>query len=347
MVQVGEANRRAQLPRPSSIGEPVVSHSRRIVPVFLVAALALAACGDDEEDSGDSASEGFPMTVQDCGDREVTIEEPPSTVLTIGPDAPILMWAAGAADKITTRSNEGDASLGAAAESLRDIPLVSPDGTPSQEVIIGADPDVVLSYTLPDGTAEFLDGAGIDSLVHSTYCDDRRTGPFEGYEEIYRDIERYGAIFGTGEEAAVKVGELRGRVAAVEPAARGGAVQTAAAVFAPVDPLYTYGNESMIHTMIETVGLTNVFADVAKRSIETSIEELIARDPDVIVMLASGTSGIDAEEARALLAGLPGMGGVSAIRENRVMVFEVVHVNTTPLFIDSLETMAEQLATYE
>lgn len=295
----------------------------------------------------------FPLTFEDCG-REVTLDQRPERILTMGSTAALLMWAAGATDAITTRASEGNAPLGPAADDLASVPIISADDDLSQEVIIGEDPDLVISYGLNLTTPEDLEAAGIASVVNAGFCDGTGSGPnADGrvtFEEVFADIELYGRIAGTQDVAERAVADYQNRVAAVESAAEGTSVTTAAALTIGDGPQLTaYGVGSMQHTQLEKLGLTNVFDDIDERLADISTEELLSRNPDVIVLLDSGLgiAGDEASEVLDQLNTLPGAGDVTAIAKGQVIPLGVPYLLGSPLAVDGLEIIAEQIAAYE
>lgn len=326
----------------------------KIVPLLVAGLLALGACAGADNNGGTGASGGFPMTVQSCG-REVTVEEPPERVMTMGPEAPTLMAAAGAAEEIDIRAAEFGYPLGRYEDALADVRLISSLEEPSREVIIAQEPDLVIHYGLSATTPEDLAAAGIDSIVVSGLCDEQSGANPDGdvdFDDVYRDIELYARMVGTEEAASRTVADLRGRVAAARERFRGVVggtreVRTAAAVYFSGGALGGYGNQNMTHTQIEALGLTNVFADVEERTFELSPEELIARDPDVIVLLHGNTPDESVEDAKRKLGDLPGAGGTTAVREDRIIPLRVTYLVGSPLAVDGLETMAEGIGRFE
>lgn len=340
---------------------------RRTVPFTLAALLAVTACGSDDDDSTDASSPGaagppasatpeevgtFPLTVSDCG-REFVIEQRPERVLTQASTAATLMWAAGAADQITTRTSEGDVDLGPAAEDLAKVPVISNDEELPLESIIGEQPDLLITagrnlYSEPD-----LQAVGIDSLVNLSFCDGSGSGPADGpvtfEDDVFPDIELYGKIFGTEDVAEAKVAELRERIAAIEESVGDTPLTRMAAIGQPDGTsVNAYGLPSLTHDQIEILGLVDVFGDLPDRFTEVSVEEFIQRDPEVLVVLVGG-GGVDGspDEVLASLQALPGAQDVSAIREGRVIGLGSPYLLGGPLAVDGLETMAEAIAGYE
>lgn len=313
---------------------------RRMLPTMLVVGLlGLGACGGDQP-AGAGRPGTFPLTVPSC-ERTVTIDQPAQRVLTIASDSATALAAVGAADLIVARSAEGGAPLGRYEEELRGIPQITTNGEPSREVIIGQQPDLVVSYTGLETPAADLEAAGIDSIFPSWRCD--TTADYDG---IYRTLETYGQIFGTEDVATRIVADLRTRVGAVERQFQGDSRRTAANVYVSENRLRVYGGPSLSNTVLETLGLTNVFADVDKRLIDVSTEELLARNPDVIVLTFGGSeTGIkDGADAERALRSMTPLDQLTAVRENRLIAINFTYLVGGPLAVDGLETIAQGLA---
>ncbi len=309
--------------------------------MLLVASLLLlSACGGGDQSAAAGPADKFPLTVPSC-DRTVTIEEPAKRVLTVASDSATALAAIGAADLIVARSAEGGAPLGPYEDELRDIPQVTTNGEPSREVIIGQQPDLVVSYAGLETPAADLEAAGIDSIVPSWRCD--TTADFDG---IYRTLETYGQILGTEDVATRTVADLRRRVSSIEGQSLGGSRRTAANVYVSENRLRVYGGPSMSNTVLETLGLTNVFADVNQRLIDVNTEELLARNPDVIVLTFGGseTSIKDGADAERVLRNMTPLDQLTAVRENRLIAINFTYLVGGPLTVDGLETIAQELA---
>ena len=102
---------------------------------------------------------------------------------------------------------------------------------------------------------------------------------------------------------------------------------------------YAYGTASMAHPQLEAAGFRNVFDDVDERVFEVTIEELLGRNPDVLVLLHSDGDPAAVEKA---LTGLPGAGDLTAVRTGNVMtqLFNFTEP-PTPLSIDGLERIVD------
>ncbi len=282
------------------------------------------------------------MIVQNCG-REITIEERPERVLTIGAEAPTLVAAAGAADRLVARSGEYGSPLGRYESALEGVPeLTTGHDDPATEAIIGQDPDLVI--TRGSESAEALEAAGVDRIVIGGRCrgpDDEVTA--EGtFDEVYSDIELYGRLLGTGDAATTAVADLRERVTAVEQRFGEAPQRRAAAVIYAEGGIGSYGRLSIAHQQMQALGLSKVFAGSPERFFEPSIEEIIERDPQALIVLYD-EKGETAEGNRARLLAQPELAEVSAIRDGDILVLPFALSASSPLAVQGLETLADQL----
>lgn len=321
----------------------------KILVLALCGALVIAGCGDDERTAGAGptavADSSFPMTLDNCG-RKVTIDKAPETILTIGSDPAAAVVAAGGGDRIVGRSSEGGAPLGPFARALDRVAQITRNDPPSLEAVIGKAPELIVSYEL-DGTdlPAGLASSGIEQLTPAWRCD---TGGV-GFDDVYDQIEELGKLFGTSDVADAAVTKLRSRQEAVEQRFSEASKRTATAIYVAESGLSAYANRSVDHTIIKTLGLTDVFADVAKRNVEVSIEELIKRDPDVIIATfgGSGTKIKTGADATKALRAIPGVNRLAAVREGRIIPIHFGYLVGGPLAVDGLEQIGTKLATLQ
>ncbi|MEU3308866.1 ABC transporter substrate-binding protein [Nocardiopsis sp. NPDC006832] len=323
-----------------------VTAGARLTCLSVVAALVMTSCGDGatvECEGGAGSPEGYPLTMENCG-HEITFEAPPERV-TLLESAPVtILDGIGVFDRVRSRAGHFpleyyDDEL---ARKVQDVEAFSEDMDASghlmisEEVVVAQSPDLVLG--LPDGvTRAGLADAGAMVLTQELYCEGSRGET--SFDDLYAEIDRYGRIFDRAQEAETLNAELSDRVAAVEGRTRD--EDRSAAVLYPSaggGPLYTYGTASMAHPQLAAAGFENVFADIDERVFEVQTEELITRDPDVLIVLYQGAEQ-DAEDA---LSRRSGLGVVSAVSEGDVyyQLFNFTEP-ASPLAVDGLESIAE------
>jgi iron complex transport system substrate-binding protein len=318
--------------------------------VLIIASwVTLASCAGGGEPAATfpAANSKFPMTVSSCG-QQVTIDHPPTRVLTVETDTSTALAAVGASNRIVARAGEGDSPLGGYADELSGIPQIGandPD-PPSREVVLSQRVDLVVAGHISLQWKQDLEAAGLQVLVPAWFCGAIQSdaGPAD-FTGIYRTLETYGQIFGTEDIARRTVTDLRNRVAKVEQQFRGIAPRTAADVYVATEQLYVYGGLSLNNTVLTTLGLTNVFADLKERTAEASTENLIARDPTVILLNYGSNYGItDGTDAIRAFNAIPPLDRLTAVREQRLLTLNYSYLVGGPLAVDGLEMLATQLA---
>uniref|UniRef100_UPI00315897FA ABC transporter substrate-binding protein n=1 Tax=Microbacterium sp. CPCC 204701 TaxID=2493084 RepID=UPI00315897FA len=325
-----------------------VSRTRRALAAALAAlALTMAGCAETSAPRAADAEPGatrYPLTVENCGEK-VVFDAPPERVILLESAAVTILDGLGVLDRVVARAGsfpDGyyDADLTRRIEgitSLSDDIDASGHLTMSTEVVLAHEPDLALG--LPEGiTREALRDGGVNTLVQPVYCTSGESDASFG--TLYEQIRMFGAVFDRADEAQAIVNDLESRVTAVEDATADAALRTAAVLYPSIGggPLYAYGRASMSQPQLEAAGFENVFADTAERVFEVSIEELIARDPDILVLLHQG----DADGAVAELARLPGSEALRAVQQGDVLpqLFNFTEP-PTPLSVTGLEKIVE------
>ncbi len=348
-----------------------------------VAALALvaAACGDDDAGSAadttaappapaataapatDAATEpspapatdmaadmaaGFPFTFTNC-DQEFTLDAPPERVLLMEAAAPSLLFAAGAIDRVVARIEDFPPEYYTPdeIEILSAIPALQAEATStggvevSLEAIIEYEPDLVIGYDTETITADALADVGIQLYIMPPFCE---SPPKPSFDSIVDEVRFYGQLFGTSEVADAAADELAATVASAAdaPVADG---KTAAALYVSSDgsAIYAYSALGMVHPQMEALGMTNVFAELSERVPEVSIEEVIDRNPEILVLLYDDT-GLTPDEIAALVTDLPGASSITAVTDGAVypLLFNYAEP-PTPLVVKGLSVLAAQI----
>ncbi|HZK04785.1 MAG TPA: ABC transporter substrate-binding protein [Actinomycetaceae bacterium] len=319
----------------------------------ITVSLVLAGCasspdGDSPEmagATGDSGRTTYPLTIENC-DVQVTFEKAPERVILLETAPVTILDGIGVLDRVVSRAGtfspeyyDDDIN-----QQLDSIPMLSDEIDASGHLMINA--EVVLAQTpdlalgLPDGlTREGLLDGGANTLIQPIYCP---SGVGDTtFETLYDQIAVYGQIFDRNAEAEELITNLQQRVTAVEELTAESTDRTAAVLYPSVGggPLYAYGRASMAQPQLEAAGFENVFADSADRVFEVSIEELLGRNPDALILLyQDDETGIVNE-----ITSLPGSDALQAIQNDDVLVqlFNFTEP-PTPLSVTGLERIIER-----
>ncbi|MBL1079470.1 ABC transporter substrate-binding protein [Nocardia sp. 2] len=311
----------------------------RLLAASVLAAATVTACGGPGPEPVAAANTDFPLTINSCG-RDVVFDAPVQRAVTVGSVAAPLIAAAGAADRVVTRTFETAPFPGEYADALKNAEIIAPTAELAREEIINRNPDVVVSFEGAAVKPEDLATTGIPLLITRGYCKDAAGT----YEDIFSDIELYGKLFGIAQAAADNAAALRARVAAVQtrhPAAA--TPRPAAALILSRDgsTLNAYGSTSTVHTQMRMLGLDNVFGDVAKRSFQANTETLIQRNPEVIILLTQGDQTPDS--ARQALRARSELASVQAIAADRIIAVPFGYTGPGPVAVEGLEVLDNKI----
>lgn len=307
--------------------------------------LLAAACGGSGA-APKATSQGYPVTVTNCG-VDVTFDAPPQRVVLLKSAAVPYLHALGVMDRVTARAGlyPEDYYDAATLAELDRIPLLT-DNTDtsghlqiSKEVVISQQPDLVLGE-VDNLSRDTLAAVGIPLLEEPAMCPGNTTPAT--FDDIYAQMRTYGKVFGREAEAEAAVAALKERMAKIQAQVGPTSGRTAAVLYPTVGGgvTYAYGAASMAHPQLEAAGFRNVFADVKERVFEVGVEELLGRNPDVLILLYSGG---DAKAAEQGLTGLPGAENLNAVRNGNIMtqLFNFTEP-PTPLAIDGLERIVQR-----
>jgi len=135
------------------------------------------------------------------------------------------------------------------------------------------------------------------------------------------------------------VSEMRGRIAVVTEKAT--EVEERPMVFCEIDATdpskpWTTGPGSFMDAMILLSGGTNVAADAESAWVQFSAEEIIAKDPDIII-LADSKYGVTPESVRER----PGWEVITAVKEGAIYDLNDDLISRPgPRIVDGLEAVA-------
>lgn len=287
-----------------------------------------------------------PVTVQSCN-REVTFDAPPSAAISNDVNLTEMMLALGLTDRMVGYTglsgwNTLDETLRA---GLAELPELSAK-FPSKEVLIGAGADFYLAgwnYGLKVGgevTPETLAPYGIKVYELTESCIHIMAKPKISMEDMYADILNLGRIFGVEDRAEALVAgwrqELADYLAGLTP------LSAPPRVFvydSGEDAVFTAGRYAMPTALIEAAGGVNIMDDLEKSWAEIGWEAVIARNPEIVVIVNYGD--VTAEQKIAFMKGNPAFAGIDAVRNDRFVVLEYVEAVPGPRNIAAVRKLAE------
>lgn len=161
--------------------------------------------------------------------------------------------------------------------------------------------------------------------------------------DVWDDIRRVSRALDAPARGDALVAELRARVLAVAVRAASLEPKPTVADIDWIDPLMTAGN--WMPELVEMAGGVNLFGEAGKHSPWLEWEDVVARDPDVLVVSPCGFGIARTLEELPLLAARPEWPSLRAVREGRVYVVDgnAYFHRPGPRLVESLEILAEIL----
>ena len=230
--------------------------------------------------------------------------EAPQRIVSLNPTTTELLYAIGAGNRLVGRT-----TWDLYPPEVRNVPDLGPGLRPNVESIIAARPDLVILYASDDNrdAARRLRAAGIRVVAF-------RVDRIVDFGRVTREL---GDLTGDTTAARLTVDTTQATLARVR-AATDRLPHPRAFWILWESPLLAVGGGSFLDELLVTAGARNVYDSLPAPSPAVSFEDLVRRDPDIV--LASPQS------RRHILAD-PRWQALRAVREGRVLVFDTTIVN--------------------
>jgi iron complex transport system substrate-binding protein len=266
-----------------------------------------------------------PRTFVDSLGRKLFLAKAPSRVVSMAPNVTEILFALGLEEKVVAVTPFCDYP----PEAVNKAHL---GGTnPSIEQILTLKPDLVLApqdMIQPD-LLQSLDRVKVPTFVLQA----------AQLEDVLSQIQTIARLFDRTKAGDELAATIRQRIAVVKEHTQ---PLTRPRVFYVLntDPLQTVGPGSFIHQLIEAAGGTNIAADTSTAYPRFALEEVLARDPELIVFPVGTAEGIPEEEQQQWRR----WSGLSAVKHNRLVHVPSVLVDRPgPRIVEGLELLAKAI----
>jgi iron complex transport system substrate-binding protein len=308
-----------------------------IILLLLALLLTLSSCTPRKEiaepgsgvpgETPQSGEASDRLTVTDLLLRQVKVPEKVERIVSLTSSNTETLYAIGAGERIAGRDE-----YSYYPEEAKQIPVVGGYNGPNIEAIVASDADVVFASTkLQRDVIDKLESAGICVVASEA-------GTFE---DIPKSIELIASVCGLKQNGEDLVASMRERIEAV--AARADSENKPSVYF-----IMSYGDQgdwtsgpgSFINSMIELAGGECVTADGPVPWINYSMEQLVERDPDIL-LLSSYFTVDEIKEAN-------GYRELTAVRNGNVYTVDADLISRPgPRIVESLESIADIIAGYK
>jgi ABC-type Fe3+-hydroxamate transport system substrate-binding protein len=277
----------------------VSSASRRLVALAVVVALALplAACTPDAPRTSSARA-----TADDFGDT-LRLGAAPRRIVSLNPSTTELVFAIGAG-----RRRVGRTTVDSGPDAALANPDLGPRRRPNVEAVLAARPDLVLLYASDDNrdAARRIRAAGVATAAYRV----------DRIADFRRVTLALGALTGDSLAARATVDSVDATIARVRAAT---APLRRPTVFWPLydQPLLATGGGSFLNELIDVAGGRNIYGFMPEPSPRITVEDLLTRDPEVILL---------SPESRARYVADPRWRALRAVRANRLLAVDTTVV---------------------
>jgi iron complex transport system substrate-binding protein len=280
---------------------------KKLVSVTVIAlVIGLAGCGcpapvtPTVEPTLQSTAKPTPMpvTVEDDVGNIITLGVAPARIISLAPSHTETLYALGLGDRVVGVTEYCNYPPEAAEK-----PPVGSFATIDLEQVVGLEPDLVLATTMHMAeTVPALQDRGVTVFVIDP----------QSVSDVLDAIGRIGQITGSEEAAEALIADMQARVDAVQEKIKDAPRPK---VFWELGAeLYTVGPNTFIDDLITLAGGENVAADADTSWPQLSVEAILLKDPDVIV-LADHNYGQTAEMVKER----PGWEDIRAVQEGNII----------------------------
>ena len=334
---------------------------RKLLVPIAAMALVLTACGTSAaERASQSASAsataspgvdqqgGFPAEVDSCGEK-IHFDAAPKKVLILNGTGLPDLDALGVVDKLSLRA--GDKNFGTGQEELQAkynaIQAVASSEIEtggvkvSTEVVLENKVDLVIGYE--EGVdREALKKAGVQLYSPAAFCPNYSV-KHATWELIDTEVNNLASIFGVQDKAASVIEKRKANVDALDAKGKAaGATGIALYITPGQSNFYAYVTSSMVQPIFEANGLKNSYEDTTTRVFDGSMEDILKRNPDWIVLLSLEATKEQTVEA---FKGFNGADRLKAVTNNQVVVlpFSLTDPPTT-LSVEGATQLSQEIA---
>lgn len=299
-------------------------------------------------ETGSSDRTQYPLTVDNCG-TEVTFTQAPGAVVTAKSSTTEAMLALGLGDRIVATAFSDGPLPAWLEESGAQVPAVVTalsDQLPSMESTLELAPDLVFvgweSNLSADGIGprESFTQFGVNTYVAPSACKEPEYQPDPlTYDHVFADITQLGQIFDASDRATELVASQRAELDQVTPDTRG---LTALWWSSGSKTPFVGGGIGSAQLTMDTVGLTNIAADIKDSWGPMSWEKVIEADPDVIVLVDSAWGST--EKKIGVLKDNPVTAQLTAVINERYLVVPFPATEAGVRSVSAATELAQQLA---
>ena len=285
------------------------------------------------------------VSVDSCN-RTVTFDSPPQRAISNDVNLTEMMLVLGLSDKMVGytgisgwKTLDEEMRLG-----VKQLPELSPK-YPTKEVLVGADADFFFAgwnYGMKVGgevTPETLKPFGINVYELTESCIHIMTKKKASMDDMYNDLLNLGLIFQIENRAKKLVDAYRSDLKKFTQKLESIPTKKVFVYDSGEDTPFTAGRYAMPTALIEAAGGVNIMDDFQKSWGTVTWEEVIDRNPEVVVIVNYGK--VTAEQKRKFMMSNPAFANIDAVKNDRFVILEYVEATPGPRNIKAIKKLAK------
>lgn len=250
-------------------------------------------------------------------------------IVSLAPSNTEILFALGLGEKVVAVTNYCNYP-----EEAKKKEKIGGYSTIDIEKVVSLKPDLVLAaYGNGEETIERLKELGLNVAILSSKS-------VKSIEDTLKEIRYIGKISGKEKEASSLCEEMEKKIKEITDKTRD-AKKVRVTHICWHEPFYVAGSESLQGDMIEKAGGENVFSDVEGWH-AVSMEELIDRNPDVIIVSSGTGMGGERNVAYDYILGEERLKCINAVKNHRIYLIDADIVSRSgPRIADALEEVTK------
>ena len=284
-------------------------------------------------------------SVQSCN-RTVTFDSPPKRAISNDVNLTEMMLVLGLADHMVGYTGiSGWKTLDEEMRAnVKQLPELS-SKYPTKEVIVGANADFFFAgwnYGRKVGgevTPETLEPFGVKVYELTESCTHIMKKGKASIDDMYADLLNLGSIFNVEDRAKNLVNDYKAELKSFKSNLETGEPVRAFVYDSGEDTPFTAGLYAMPTALIEAAGGVNVMTGFEKSWGTVTWEEVVAQNPEVIIIVNYGS--VTADQKRAFMMSNPAFANIEAVKNDRFVTLEYVEATPGPRNIKAIKTLAK------
>jgi len=284
-------------------------------------------------------------TVESCN-RTVSFDAPPKRAISNDVNLTEMMLVLGLADHMVGYTGiSGWKTLDEEMRAnVKQLPELS-SKYPTKEVIVGANADFFFAgwnYGMKVGgevTPETLKPFGVKVYELTESCTHIMKKGKASIDDMYADLINLGSIFNVEDRAKNLVNNYKAELKLFKDDLETGEPVRAFVYDSGEDTPFTAGLYAMPTALIEAAGGVNVMNGFEKSWGTVTWEEVVAQNPEVIVIVNYGS--VTAEQKRSFMMSNPAFANIEAVKNDRFVTLEYVEATPGPRNIKAIKTLAK------